>query len=119
MNACLPESDLQQLGTDLLADFGRRIASIPQELCAPFSEEAGRLETELLMIYKFVALCVRKEENLAVIASKWALMVKICDEAAKELGVLSERHPQCGADAYYDQILDLRAKCQRLQKIHS
>ena len=118
MNVCLPESDLQQLGDALLADFGRRVASIPQELCAPFSEESGRLQTELLMIYKFVALCVRKEEDLAVIASKWGLMVKICDAAATQLGILCKQQPYCGADAYYDQILDLRSKCQRLQKNH-
>ena len=119
MNACLPESDLQQLGDALLADFGRRVALIPQELCAPFSEESGRLQTELLMIYKFVALCARKEEDLVIIANKWSLMVKICDAAAKQLGTLCEQHPYCGAGANYDQILDLRSKCQRLQKIHS
>jgi hypothetical protein len=118
MNVCLPESDLQQLGTDLLADFDRRVSSIPADLCAPFSEEAGRLQTELLMIYKFVTLCVRKEEDLAVIAAKWGMMVGICDRAAAQLGRLCQQHPDCGANAYYDQILDLRSKCQRLQKIH-
>ena len=119
MNACLPESDLQQLGEALLADFGRRVAAIPRELSAPFSEEAGRLQTELMMIYKFVALSVRTEEDLAAIASKWSLMVKICDAAAKQLARLCEQNPYGGADAHYDQILDLRSKCQRLQKIHS
>lgn len=119
MNSCLPESDLQQLGQTLISDFRQRVAHIPKDLCAPFHKEAAQLETELMMIYKFVVLCVRQEEDLALVSKKWGMFVAICDEAAKKLSELSNHHPSCGAETYYDNILDLRAKCQRLQTIHA
>jgi hypothetical protein len=119
MNTCLPESDLRQLGNSLVSDFDQRIASIPQDLCVPFNNEASRLEAELLMIHKFVVLCVRKEEDLDAIASRWKMMVDICDNAAAKLKSLKESHPYCGAESYFDKILELRAKCQRLQVMHS
>src|SRR6266545_701583 len=36
MNSCLAESDLQDLGNEMLASFERRVAAIPSDLCAPF-----------------------------------------------------------------------------------
>lgn len=119
MNSCLAESDLQDLGNEMLAGFERRVAAIPSDLCAPFHTEARQLETELLSIYKFVALCARKADDLAQIARAWALMVHVCDESAKCLNHLLQQHPACGADTYYDRVLDLRNKCQRLQQMHS
>jgi len=119
MNVCLPESDLRQLGNSLVNEFDQRIAAIPRDLCVPFNNEAARLESELLMIHKFVVLCVRKEENLDEVARKWGMMVEICDQAATKLKSLKESHPYCGAESYFDKILDLRAKCQRLQAMHS
>jgi hypothetical protein len=119
MNSCLAESDLQDLGNEMLAGFERRVAAIPSELCAPFHSEARQLETELLSIYKVVALCARREEDLAQIGRAWGLMVKVCDETAKRLNTLVKQHPDCGADAYHDRVLDLRNKCRRLQQMHS
>lgn len=119
MISCLAESDLQNLGNEMLEGFERRVAAIPSELCAPFHSEARQLETELLSIYKFVALSARREEDLAQIARAWALMVKVCDESATHLNTLVKQHPDCGADAYHDRVLDLRNKCQRLQQMHS
>ena len=119
MNSCLAESDLRNLGDEMLANFERRVAAIPADLCAPFHTEARQLETELLIIYKFVALAARREEDLNQIAKGWQLMVTVCDESAKRLNILMQQHPYCGADAYYDRVLDLRNKCQRLQQMHS
>jgi hypothetical protein len=119
MNHCLAESDFRELGEGMLSGFDRRVASIPDFLCAPFHQEARQLETELLSIYRFVVLSVRKEEDLAHIAACWALMVKICDDSATRLGRLSSIHPHCRAEVYYDRVLDLRNKCQRLQNLHS
>jgi len=119
MNSCLAESDLQDLGKEMLAGFERRVAAIPSELCAPFHSEARQLETELLSIYKFVTVCARKEQDLAQIGRAWGLMVKVCDETAKHLNTLVKQHPDCGADAYHDRVLDLRNKCHRLQQMHS
>jgi hypothetical protein len=119
MNSCLAESDLQDLGSEMIEGFERRVAAIPRDLCAPFHSEARQLETELLSIYKFVALSARREEDLIQISKVWALMVRVCDESADRLNTLVEHHPYCGADAYYDRVLDLRNKCQRLQQMHS
>ncbi len=119
MNHCLAESDFRELGDEMLSGFDQRVASIPKDLCAPFHQEARHLETELLTIYRVVALCVRKEQDLAQIAADWAFMVNICDDSAARLGRLREQHPYCGADTYYDRVLDLRNKCQRLQNLHS
>lgn len=118
MNSCLAESDLQNLGNEMLAGFERRVAAIPSELSSPFHTEARQLETELLSIYKFVALGARTAEDLAQVASAWGLMVRVCDEAAKRLNRLVQQHPACGADAFYDRVLDLRNKCHRLQQMH-
>jgi len=119
MNSCLAESDLQDLGNEMLEGFERRVAAIPNDLCAPFHSEARQLETELLTIYKFVALSTRRTEDLTQVAKAWEMMVKVCDESAKRLNTLVKHHPACGADSYYDRVLDLRNKCQRLQQMHS
>ena len=119
MNSCLAESDLKDLGDEMLQGFERRVAAIPPDLCAPFHSEARQLETELLTIYKFVALAARKEEDLSQVAKAWGMMVKVCDESAARLNELVKQHPDCGADAFYDRVLDLRNKCHRLQQMHS
>lgn len=103
----------------MIAGFQQRIAAIPKDLCAPFHEEARQLETELLTIYKVVAICTRKEEDLERVANSWAFMVQMCDDAAKHLNQLAQNHPYCGAGSYYDRVLDLRNKCLRLQQMHS
>lgn len=119
MNSCLAESDLLDLGNEMLASFERRVAAIPSDLCAPFHTESRQLETELLTIYKFVALAARRTEDLSQVARAWQIMVKVCDESATRLNALAKQHPDCGADAYYDRVLDLRNKCHRLQQMHS
>ena len=95
------------------------MSATPNELCAPFQTEARQLETELLTIYKFVALSTRRDEDLNSVAKAWGLMVSVCDQSAKGLNTLVQQHPDCGADTYYDRVLDLRNKCQRLQQMHS
>ena len=115
----MQDSNLQELGQSVLDSFDRRVAAIPQELCAPFHSEARQLEAELLTIYKMVALCVKPMENTNEIAAFWGLMVNVCDLAAKRLSKVVAEHPHCGADCYYDRVLELRSKCQRLQKMHA
>lgn len=119
MNSCLAESDLQDLGNAMLEGFQRRVAAIPNDLTAPFHSEARQLETELLTIYKFVALSTRRTEDLTQVAKAWETMVQVCDESAKRLNTLVRQHPHCGAESFYDRVLDLRNKCQRLQQMHS
>ena len=103
----------------MILDFERRIASLPKDMCAPFHQEARQLESELLTIYKMVALLVRKDEDLSMVSKRWGVMVQMCDNFAKQLSQLTQFHPYCGADVYYDRVLDLRNKCLRLQQMHS
>jgi hypothetical protein len=119
MSECLVKSDFQTLGKSMLEGFDRRVASIPNDLCAPFHGEARQLETELLTLHKMVTLCVRREEDLTNVSIYWDAMVRLCDNSAKHLGKLVANHPYCGAQVYYDRILDLRNKCHRLQQMHS
>lgn len=119
MSNCLTKLELKELGDSKIRAFGARVASIPNELCAPFHLEARQLEAELLTIYAFVVLGVRKEEDLKAVADAWAGMVAMCDAVAIHLNSLAKKHPYCGADSYYDSVLDLRNKCSRLQQMHS
>ncbi len=119
MQNCLQESDIRAIGEEMLADFERRVARLDNGLCAPFHQEARQLETELLTVYKFIALGARQEPDLARVAALWGLMVEMCDAFGKRLSGLKEHHPDCGAEPYYDRVLDLRNKCRRLQEMHS
>jgi len=84
----------------------------------PFNEAAARLEAQLLTIYKFVVQFVRREDDLEKVAGWWGTMVSQCDEFAKRLHQLSLAHPDCGAAFFYDRVLDLRNRCQRLHQMH-
>ena len=119
MTECLAESDLNVLAKSTLDEFDEEIASLEPELCVPFNQAAMRLEAELLTIYKFVVQIVRREDDLEKVASWWATMVSQCDAFARRLHKLSVDRPLCGAEFYYDRVLDLRNKCQRLQRMHS
>jgi len=118
MSSCLAVSDFNELGDAMLSAFDRRVERLPSGLCAPFYEEARNLETELLSIYRMVALLARREEDLSQIADLWAGMTEICRQATARLHDLSQSYPNCGTQIYYDRILDLTNKCQRLNQIH-
>ena len=119
MKECLTDADLLELSQGSLDSFDQRLATIPSDLSAPFHEEARQLETELLTVYRVVVLCTKREEDLDRVSKWWETMVRVCDEFAVRLGGLVEAHPACGADQYYDRVLELRSKCLRLQKMHS
>lgn len=119
MKECLTSVDLQELGDSSIVEFDKRIASIPNDLCGPFHQEARQLEVELLTLYKVIAITTKKEEDLNAVAKAWEAMVAMCDKFAKSLQELTDLHPYCGADYYYDRVLDLRNKCKRLQMMHS
>lgn len=119
MIACFDTSDVLELSRATLEEANRRISEIPADLCAPFFAEASNLEQQLLAVYRTVALCVRKEHDLERIAGWWRAMTKACDEFGGRLGKLSQEHPDCGSGVFYDRVLDLRNKCQRLQEMHA
>lgn len=119
MNHCLDTSDLFELSKATLDESDRRLQAIPAELCAPFFQEARSLEEQLLGVYRTVALCVRKEDDLDLVAKWWEAMTKVCDQFAVKLGTLHEQHPWCGAGVFYDRVLDLRNRCKRLMNLHA
>ena len=119
MNACFTESALQQMGNVVVSDFDSRVSAIPQDLCSPFHTEASRLESALLTIYRFVVGSVRDNEDLEQVSKQWEGMTAICDLGLNLLSELKQKHPYCGAEIYYDKLLDLRAKCLRLQLMHA
>jgi hypothetical protein len=118
MKECLSGSDLLELSKGSLASFEQRLAAIPKDLCAPFHEEARQFEAELLTVYRVVVLCTKREEDLDRVSKWWEAMVQVCDEFALRLQRLLQAHPACGAEQYYDRVLELRSKCLRLQKMH-
>jgi hypothetical protein len=119
MGQSMVGSDLLVLSSGTLAAFDRRVADIRRGLSAPFHEEARQLEAELLTVYRVVVLCTKKEDDLDRVAQWWGVMVRVCDEFAGRLNKLAKEFPPCGADPYYDRVLELRSKCQRLQEMHS
>ena len=118
MKECLTDSDLMELSQGSLVSFEQRVANIPKDLCSPLHEEARQLETELLTVYRVVVLCTKREEDLTHVSKWWETMVRVCDEFALRLSKLLKAHPACGAEPYYDRMLELRSKCLRLQKMH-
>jgi hypothetical protein len=118
MNGCIFESDLEEIGRTCLEEFDRRLPGIPEDLCVPFHNEAKQLETELLLLYKATVMFIRREPSMECVAKRWGEMVSICNSFLARLQKLHENHPSCGADFYYDHVLDLRNKCKRLQGMH-
>lgn len=118
MSTCFDTSDVVALSRASLEETEKRLHEIPADLCAPFYAEAGTLEQQLLSVYRTVALCVRKEDNLDEIAEWWGTMTKMCDEFLARLNRLCEEHPFCGADIFSDRVLDLRNRCLRLKELH-
>jgi hypothetical protein len=119
MPHCLDKSSIEEIGESFLTDFDRRILAIPEDMCAPFNQEARQLETELVTAYKFVAQAARKDESMEKVAELWGAMVALCDSSILRLAKLKQNHPLCEAGYYYDRICDLKNKCQRLQTLHS
>jgi hypothetical protein len=119
MTECLTESDVKMLAESTLAAFDEEVATLPQGVCVPFNSAAAQLEAQLLTIYKFVVQFVRREDDLERVAAWWGTMVSQCDEFAERLRQLSRAHPDCGAAFFYDRVLDLRNRCQRLQQMHA
>src|SRR5258705_366206 len=119
MTGCLADPDFSELAKDILSGFDRRVTALPQDVCAPFHAEAKQLEGELLLLYRLAALCVRNEEDVSRVASRWEEMANFCDDSLARLKALSQNHPGCGADIYFDRILEIRIRCKRLQEMHT
>ncbi|MDQ6625720.1 MAG: hypothetical protein M3Y69_06215 [Verrucomicrobiota bacterium] len=119
MSACLDQLDIRTLADASLSESDKRLELLNQDQCAPFYEEARSLELELLAMYRTVVVCTRKEDDLAAVCRWWTVMTEICDVFASRLKSVHGKHPQCGANMFYDQVLDLRNKCRRLAEMHA
>ena len=119
MSECLETEDFKALGKSMLDGFDRRVALIPPDLCGPFHQEARQLETQIMDLHNVAARCAGKSEDLELISRLWEIMVVVCHRSMERLNNLVKRHPDCGAQVYYDRLLDLRNRCARLQKMHS
>lgn len=115
---CVTPEDLKKISESSLEDFDRKITGIPLADCLPFNQAAGNLEAELNLSYRFVATIGKGLDDLDEIAQLWDSFVAVCDQYAKKLHELHEAHPICGADYFYDRVLDLRNKCHRLAELH-
>lgn len=111
-------SNLGLVAEPALADFDRRLASLDVDRCSEFFQEARQLDSQLLCIYRMAVVCARGAEDLAEVVAVWAMMGRICDKACQRLHALHKRHPSCGADFYYNRILDMRNKCRHLETMH-
>jgi hypothetical protein len=119
MSACFDTKDVQELSNATLAESDKRLSTIPADMCAPFFAEASNLQQQLLSVYRTVVLCVRKEDDVDRVGGWWQIMVEVCDQFARRLLALHRDHPNCGAGMFYDAVLDLRNRCQRLREMHS
>ena len=118
MSACFDQADVVELSRTALAESRKRLDRIKEDRCSLFYEEARSLEVELLTLYRAVVICVRKEADVARVKQWWDTMKDVCDHFAKRLSEVQARHPNCGANTFYDRVLDLRNRCQRLAEMH-
>ena len=108
-------NDLKELKNSSLESFEAKIAKADGR--SDFNVAAAQLESQLVQLYGFAALTVRRMDDLDQIAGLWSTMVSICDEIAKKVILICEDQPQCIAT--YDRILDIRNKCERLKLLHA
>jgi hypothetical protein len=116
---CVTDSDFKAIAESGISQFNKAVERIPFDSCALFRDEASRLEAGLLGVYRVVVSMVRREEDIEKVSECWGSMVAICDKYAERLGVFQKQHPACGAELFYDRILDLRNKCRRMHALHA
>jgi hypothetical protein len=115
---CVTPEDLTTISATALEEFDRWVATIPEDGCVEFNRAASSLEVELRQSYRFIASIARRTDDLDQISKLWSGMVEACDFYLARLHGLHEKHPICGAGYYYDRVLEIRNKCQRLAEIH-
>jgi hypothetical protein len=113
------ETDVDEAAQSVLLAYDRRVAGLPRDLCAAVLNEARTLETELLSIYRFIAIGVRNETEFENIARWWHKMKTICDDCLERLSALSEKNPECGIQTCHDRVLDVRNRCKRFADRHA
>jgi hypothetical protein len=119
MSACLVGTDVEEFGRSALNDFDQDVSALSKNLCAPFFQEAGRLESKLEMMFQVVSRLARNEPEMDNVAKMWGAMAQSCEDAEKRVAKLSQDHPNCNADYFFDHLFQLKSKCKRLQAMHS
>jgi len=114
---CFTESDVQELGEQCLPNL--IVGSCPPEdLCAPFHDEARQLETELMSLYRATVMCVRREEDINRVAARWGEMVEICEGVLLGFKRYQKSTLAAGRVFTMTAFLNSEAKCRRLQEMH-
>ena len=116
---CVTDSDFKAIAESGISQFNKAAEGIPLDSYARIRNETSQLEAALLGVYRVVVSMVRREEDIEKVSECWGSMVAICDNYAERLGVFQKEHPACGAEIFYDRILDLRNKCRRMHALHT
>ncbi len=119
MAACDGETLIRTVSKDFCAKFDFCVRSLPADLCAPFRAEAARLVDGVKFVSTLAGSLTREEEDLDKVAAVWKTMVEVCDHCHSRLVDLCQKHPDCGAKEFHDEILDLRNICARLEALHA
>lgn len=119
MSACAGETLIRSVSKEFCAKFDFRVQSLPADLCAPFRAEAARLVDSVKVVSTLAGSLTREEEDLDKVAAVWKTMVEVCDVCHRRLADLCQKHPDCGAMEFHDEMLDLRNICARLEALHA
>jgi hypothetical protein len=109
MTLTLELSDLSSANEKALAQLGRTTEEA-------FDMELAEIENFLLSIYRFAVLAVRGKQEIEQAAEVWRETLEVIDRAAREVQVLSARHP--GIHPSLDRILEIRHAASDMLALH-
>jgi cytochrome c556 len=116
MKLFLDSTDVNAMADAAMREFDQRVAGAGQYDCAPFKAEVTRLESKVEAFYALTATMARHDLDMAQTAALWQQMTRLCDQAARRIGDLTEAHPFCQTS--YDRILDLRCAAEARRRLH-
>ena len=109
MTLTLELSDLRSANEKALAQLSRTSES-------EFDAELVEIENFLLSIYRFAVLAVRGKEEIEQAAEVWRETLEVIDRAARQVQLLSARHP--GIHPSLDRILEIRHAASDMLALH-
>lgn len=86
--------------------------------CGRAHDSALEIESAIKVVYRVTAMEARNTDEMGEISRLWGAMAEICQDAVRKIATIIKEQPDCGLTVYVDRILDLAAKCQRLQRMH-
>jgi len=92
--------------SDLRSANEKALAQLSRTTEVEFDAELVEIENFLLSIYRFAVLAVRGQQEIERAADVWRETLEVIDLAARQVQVLSSRHP--GVHPSLDRILEIR-----------